>query len=285
MDYDDDDPRNWKNLEKKFTQSAAKVIQTKGAKRTDDPLGTGSFQEGLSETPDLTRLGLTSNVTGFGRDDVKPVAKGRFKVMFSTDGRILTHDGAYPIDSNGEKCRYVILLEADGAYLYTDQCISEGIGVAAQDVFNNYPTLDSHGQIDGHVIGAGDMIVDQGQVIYLDSQSGSFHPTGANLAATLKLFVRTGLITEEQIVTGGVTVAQFIAAGGFDVDEGDLVNLLGAAMAGQLRSKTGAPTRTTPARAQQSQSDSEESDEPEKGDRDKPGEGGGDPGIFNFEDF
>jgi hypothetical protein len=284
MDYDDDDPRNRKNLEKKFTQSAAKVIQTKGAKKTNSGLGTGSFKEGLSETPDLTTLGLPSNVTGYGRGDVKPVAKAKFKVMFSTDGRILTNDGAYLIDSNGDKCRYVILLEADGAYLYTDQCIAKGIGLGAQDVFHNYPTLASHGQIDGTVIGAGDMIVDQGQVIYLDSQSGSFHPTGANLAATLKLFVRTGLISEKQIVSGDVSVAQFIAAGGLDVDEGDLVNLLGAAMAGKLRSKTAVPAPTASVRADES--DSEESDGPPgKGDRDESGEGGGDSGIFSLDDM
>jgi hypothetical protein len=280
MDFDDNDPGRQEDLEKKLLQSLTIAIQGKGTKKTGNPLGSNSFQEGLASTPDLTTLGLNSYVTGYGGADVKPTTTPeKFKVMFSPDGRILTFDGAYPIDSNGAKCRYVIVLEADGPYLYADQCVSESLILTHEQVFN-YPSLSSHGEIDGNVIGAGDMIVNQGYVIYLDSQSGSFQPGGANFAATLKLFVRTGLISENQIVTGDVDVAQYIASEGYlNIDDGILVDLIGQAMEGKLRSKTGAPTRVTPGRPQDS--GSEKHSGPDN--QDDSDESGGDTGVFDFD--
>jgi hypothetical protein len=99
----------------------------------------------------------------------------------------------------------------------------------------DYPVLSSHAQIEGDVIGAGDMIVAAGRITSISNKSGTFQPRGAHLAATLKFMVRIRLLSETEIVQGAVTVRQWISQQkGPDVDNGQIMTLLGAAMEGRL---------------------------------------------------
>jgi hypothetical protein len=101
-----------------------------------------------------------------------------------------------------------------------------------------YPILQSHGQIGGQVIGAGDMKVSGGRITEITNQSGTWSPQGKHLAMTLKWLVRTGILDENAIVGGKVTVSQWTSRpDGYDVDKGKLYELLPGGLAGKLASR------------------------------------------------
>jgi hypothetical protein len=195
--------------------------------------GSSSLIDGLDNTPDNSKIGLSRNV--------QPEDRGgdqrRYLVDIGGDGILKTHDGRFLIDTHGKRLRYVMVVVTGKAVLYAHQSVSaeDEATLQAHDSMVGYPALDSHAQIDGHVIGAGDFIVSQGRIQWISNKSGTWQPGGANLAATLKLLVRMKVLNENAIVKKRVTVAQFIhRPEGYDVDDGDLMELYGRIMDGKL---------------------------------------------------
>lgn len=163
-------------------------------------------------------------------------------------GRLWTHDELFPIDSGGAKIRYVVLAEGMQPVLYASQAYSErggedalfasggggepggggGKSKGVPSLGSDYPVLTSHAQISGNAIGAGDMVVSDGRITSINNQSGTWQPKGANLARTIQLLVDMGLLSEDAIVKGEVTVSQYLhAPQGLDVDAGQLKALIG----------------------------------------------------------
>lgn len=213
------------------TTSMAIGVGTAVGKPSAGP--SGSLTDGLATTPDNADIGLPRNV--------QPKNPGgdqrRYRVVVRPDGTLLTHDGRFPIDTHGERLRYVMVAEADGVVLYASQSVSveDENTLESHESMVAYPELESHAQIDGHVIGAGDFVVSQGRIQWISNKSGTWQPRGANLAATLKLLVRMKVLDEKMIVKNMVTVAQFVhRPDGYDVDDGDLVVLYGRIMEGKL---------------------------------------------------
>lgn len=194
--------------------------------------GTGSFIEAIANTPSLNELGLVRTVQ---QAEVGAVNKAHCLVTVA-GGRLMTHDGHYRLDTGGVDMRYLILLEAGQAVFYASQTLSDddedGLGHVEARA---YPILGSHGQIDGTVIAAGDWVVSNGRLTRISNQSGTWQPNGPNLAITLKLLVRMHIVSENAIVTGNVTVEQFISRpDGYNVDAGKLRTILTEALSGHL---------------------------------------------------
>jgi hypothetical protein len=197
--------------------------------------GSLSFNDALADTPEVTTLGLPGGVMNNEVSALDDQAK--CLAFISPAGLLFTHDGIYPIHSAGEPIRYVLVLGSEGKpVLY----ISQHVDAAAEGLpgfrEHEYPILRSHAQIDGgQVIGAGDMIVNGGQIEFVSNKSGTWRPRGRNLAHTLKFLVRIRLLNESDIAQGKVTVGQFIGQpDGYNVDEGELEILVGRVMTGKL---------------------------------------------------
>lgn len=209
--------------------TAAVGIGTGGGKA-----GTGSFIEAMEHTPPLAELGLVRTVQ---QAKVGAVNQAHCRVTVAGGGTLMTHDGAYRLDTGGADMRYLILLEVGQAVFYASQSLSDDddaqLGYLQAQA---YPILGSHAQIDGTVIAAGDWVVSNGRLTRISNQSGTWQPNGPNLAVTLKLLVRSGIVSENAIVTGDVTVQQFISKpDGFNVDAGKLRTILTRALSGQLQ--------------------------------------------------
>lgn len=205
--------------------SARKALQTGG---------TRSFTAGLAHTPRPGDLVLVPSVMPNAVAELPDQRKCRATVR--GDGTVWTHDDRYPIESAGQWIRYVLIDAGDSNLeLYISQEISESVELESAAGMTDYPTLQSHAQIQGSVIGAGDMIVEAGRITAVSNKSGTWQPRGSHLAYTLKFLARIGLIGEDAIVSGAVTVRQFLSRpDGYDVDAGDLVRLVGDAMEGKL---------------------------------------------------
>ncbi|MEV6682970.1 hypothetical protein AB0N09_39835 [Streptomyces erythrochromogenes] len=188
--------------------------------RAEDPtLGTDSFAQALAEDQvDAMTLNLISHVS---ITDVDPVDPSRFRATID-QGLLRTHDGMYLIDSCGARIRYLLTVEGHEPVMYVDQRISGPDARAAGGrAIHDYPSLDSHAQIDGHIVCAGDLIAAGGKIVHIDNQSGSYQPTGRHLAAVVRLTLRLGILSDR------AEFAQFLtSAEGFDVDSGDLRTLL-----------------------------------------------------------
>ncbi|HEU5353767.1 MAG TPA: hypothetical protein VFU65_04875 [Actinocrinis sp.] len=200
--------------------------------------GTSSFNAALAHTPEITEIGLPGGVMNY---DVSPLGdQAKCLAFISPGGLLYTHDGLHPIDSAGKPIRYVLVLGSEGEpVLYISQHVAAAAEGQTGFSDHEYPILESHAQIEGQVIGAGDMIVNVGQIEFVSNQSGTWRPRGRNLAHTLKFLVRIRLLKETDIAQGKVTVGQFIGQpDGYNVDEGELVMLVGRVMTGKLIPKT-----------------------------------------------
>ncbi|MER7576039.1 hypothetical protein [Streptomyces sp. NPDC126514] len=175
--------------------------------------GTNSFQEGMAETPEQLSE-LSSSTSQRGRENIE-----NFRAR--VEGHLIyTHNRKFPIDTGSAEARYVVLAEGSGAALYIDQMIDPGSAGATLDA---YPSMSSHGDIGGSVIGAGAMKVSNGSITYISNKSGTWRPTGAHYAATLKLLLGMGLVKGKDLGTGKIKVAQWHPKpDGFDVDRGKL---------------------------------------------------------------
>jgi hypothetical protein len=197
--------------------------------------GSRSFEAGLDHTPAQDKLGLIRTV--MPREVRELTDQNQCLARIASDGTLWTHDGRFAIDSGGAAIRYVLGAADPDPVLYISQDISESDQSRLSGAEHmRYPMLDSHAQITvASVIGAGDVKVAAGRILSISNQSGTWQPRGSNLAHTLKFMVRIGLIHEAAIVSGAVTVQQFIStAQGYDVDKGILLDLIGAGMQGKL---------------------------------------------------
>ena len=280
--------------------------------------GSKSFQDALAKTPDTSNLGLVAAVQ---QQDVEKVDQDKCKVQVAEDGTLRTWDGKHLIDSEGVKIRYVLTVEGEDLGLWASQSFvhttppAENTEMPAESSETpdenpekpramlealNYPILQSHGQIGGQVIGAGDMKVSGGRITEITNQSGTWTPQGKHLARTLKWLVRTGILDENAIVGGKVTVSQWTSRpDGYDVDKGQLYQLLPGGMAGKLASrKEGKVPSLQEGKVPSSQEGklpssqegklpSQQQDDDTARDDDTPSGGGvnvGDDDIFAFED-
>ncbi|WP_405490779.1 hypothetical protein [Streptomyces sp. NBC_00096] len=189
---------------------------------TDGIGGTTSLGEALSgdaHRPEQMDLDPHVSITS-----VDPVDAEKFLGVVR-DGCLHTHDGLYPIDSNGAKLRYLLRIDDVGPRLYVDQCLGAqdaatagGLGIV------QYPTLSSHAQIDGQIACAGDVIVAAGKVTFIDNHSGTYQPTGKNLGAVLKFAKTLGILTDR------TEFEQFVSQPNGKVDKGLSVLLNRAAV-------------------------------------------------------
>ncbi|RSS81243.1 hypothetical protein [Streptomyces sp. WAC06614] len=190
--------------------------------------GSRSFEETL-EADRISRHGkqLVSHVY---LTEVDPVERETFRGPV-VDGRVHTHDRRYRIDSGGQKMRYLISVEDGGAVLYLDQRMSERDARQVGPVgIERYPSLQSHAQIDGSIVCAGDVVMEDGKVVAIDNHSGSYQPSGRNLAALLRLTHELGILSE------GTAFFQFVSHGNaYDPDDGELGRLCSAEVWARLQ--------------------------------------------------
>lgn len=215
--------------------SAPMAIGSRASSQSRNPIGpSSSFLDALASTPQESHLGLTRHVQ---QKDVAPLGnQQKCRVTVAADGKMMTHDGLYSLDSEGEWVRYVMLIERDATVFYASQVVAEAdAGKIGWRGFVDYPVLTSHAQIAGTVVAAGDMVVNEGRVQEITNQSGTWQPSGKHLALVLKRLVRMGIVGEDALVAGRVTVQQFISRPeGYDIDAGHLVQIMGDAMNGKL---------------------------------------------------
>jgi len=168
------------------------------------------------------------------------------RVVIRPDGTLMTYDGQHLLDttSGGNESddstdvaieegttRYLIVFEAGQPVLYASQ-LHKGEGR-----LDLYPTLTSHAQIGGNIVGAGDMTIKAGRVIALTNKSGTWLPRGPHLVATLRWLVLVNIISADAVYNGTVKVEQFIkneSDDGQNPDDGDLYRILGEALRGKL---------------------------------------------------
>ncbi|MFI8106407.1 hypothetical protein [Streptomyces sp. NPDC086023] len=179
---------------------------------TDTVGGTHSLDESLSGAAHrLEQMDLDPHVSVTSLDRVDPadflaVVRG---------GSIHTFDGRYLIDSGGGKLRYLVRIDDQGPRLYIDQCLgAQDASTAGGRGISLYRTLSSHGQIDGQIPCAGDVVVSAGKVTYIDNQSGTYQPTGRHLGAVLRFAKSIGILTDR------TEFAQFVSAPTGEVDQG-----------------------------------------------------------------
>jgi hypothetical protein len=217
----------------------------------------GPAAKGLSTGSTSFRAGLT--LQGLGDLDktllanvrfteVKPVDQNKLKVQILGD-RLYTHDGKHRLDSDGELIRYVLCrVGDDGLQLYASQTfevptrasdtdddepdVSETEPDVSEpavkvDLISTYPFMSSHAQVaTGNVIGAGDFIVQDGQVIEISNQSGTWYPRGNHLVTALRAMTAWRVLDLALVKSGEIAVKQFLPAGdAVDVDKGDLVTI------------------------------------------------------------
>jgi hypothetical protein len=193
----------------------------------DKSMGSRSFQEELTaQSPgDLNPLLGNVRVT-----DVKPVDQTKLKVTISGD-RLYTHDGKHLLDSDEADIRYVLCQIGNGGLqLYASQMFRHKIKADTSDtpvdMIGTYPFMESHAQVTGTVIGAGDFVVSNGQITEISNKSGTWHPRGSHLAAALRAMTAWRVLDTGLVKTGAIPVKQFLPGSDAEnVDEGDLVTL------------------------------------------------------------
>ena len=202
----------------------------------DKSMGSRSFQAELTaQSPgDLNPLLGNVKVT-----DVKLVDQTKLKVTIRGD-RLYTHDGKHLLDSDEEDIRYVLCeVGGGGLQLYASQTFrheikadtsdtDDGPGTSEipVDLFSTYPFMESHAQVTGSVIGAGDFVVSNGQITEITNKSGTWHPRGSHLAAALHAMTAWRVLDTGLVKTGAIPVKQFLpGSDAVNVDEGDLVTL------------------------------------------------------------
>ncbi|MFE5540768.1 hypothetical protein ACFQ78_34230 [Streptomyces sp. NPDC056519] len=203
-----------------YERSAARSIDA-GPGHATATRGTGSFEDALAaDGVDLRTVGLVSGVHVAPADRADP-ARFRGTVV---GGRIRTHDERFPIDSGGTAIRYLLAVSDGEPVLYLDQGLSrDDADAAGARAIEDYPSLRSHAQIDGEVVCAGDMVVSAGKIVSIDNKSGSYQPSGRNLAAVLHFTRELGILAER------MDFYQFISRSEqWDVDAGDLNRLCAA---------------------------------------------------------
>jgi hypothetical protein len=205
----------------KRTQPAA-IGAGGNTRRPTEVLSTpsGSFVDELNSPRDLNPL--LGNVRA---TEVKPVDQDKLKVTIS-GGRLYTHDREYPLDSGGAEIRYVLCQVGNGGLqLYASQLFDypvkadtdddddeSDVGATAGpvDLIRNYPTMQSHAQVTGTVIGAGDFVVTDGRITQVSNQSGTWHPHGNHLAAALRAMTAWNVLDAGLVKTGKIRVKQFL---------------------------------------------------------------------------
>jgi hypothetical protein len=173
--------------------------------------------------------------------EVKLVDQAKLKVTIIGE-RIYTHDGRHRLDSEGAEIRYVLCrVGVDGLELYASQMFkteiradttdtddeSEASETAAPvDRFRTYPSMESHAQITGNVIGAGDFVVSDGKITQISNKSGTWHPHGDHLVTALRALSGWKVLDVELIRAGKIKVKQFLPDNDpNNPDAGELVTL------------------------------------------------------------
>ena len=185
-------------------------------------MGSTSFQEGLGVEGlgDLDRP-LVGNVKV---TDVTPLDQEKLKVTIAR-GRLYTHDGKYPLDTEGGDVRYVLCRTGDDVELYVSQVFEYVPGADASQI-QTYPSMTSHAQVHGTVVGAGDIVISEGKITSLSNKSGTWHPRGSHLATAMRALVSWGVLDATLVKQGGIEIRQFLPGrDAIDVDEGELVTL------------------------------------------------------------
>ena len=194
----------------------------KGKGRADKSMGSKSFQEGLEAEGlgDLDRP-LVGNVKV---TQVTPLDREKLKVTIDR-GRLYTHDGKYRLDTEGGDVRYVLCRTGDDVELYVSQVFKYVPGADASQILT-YPSMTSHAQVHGTVVGAGDIVISDGRITRLSNQSGTWHPRGSHLVTAMRALVRWGVLDAALVKRGGIEIRQFLpGTDDIDVDAGELVTL------------------------------------------------------------
>jgi hypothetical protein len=221
------------------TQTAAIGIEGKKRPGADTlSMGSESFQEKLTEETATLSGALLPNVRF---TEVKAVDQTKLKVTIVGE-RIYTHDGRHRLDTEGAEIRYVLCqVGADGLQLYASQMFKTEITAdtadtddeseasetpALVDRFRAYPSMESHAQITGSVIGAGDFVVSDGRITQISNKSGTWHPHGDHLVTALRALSGWKVLDAELVRAGKIKVKQFLPDLQSDnPDAGDLVTL------------------------------------------------------------
>jgi hypothetical protein len=191
----------------------------------DLSMGSSSFQQELESPDDLTPL--LGNVRP---TEVKLVDQTKLKVTISGD-RLYTHDGKHLLDSDEADIRYVLCqVGGGGLQLYASQMFRREIKADTSDtpvdLIGTYPFMESHAQVTGTVIGAGDFIVKDGLITQISNKSGTWHPRGSHLAGALRAMTDWNVLDASLVKTGGIPVKQFLPGSDpNNPDEGKLVTL------------------------------------------------------------
>ena len=192
----------------------------RGAEAVDESGGTSSFQEairvpGLGDLSDALQANVMFN-------EVTQVDQSKLRVQIN-GAQMRTHDGLHVLDSQGALVRYVLVGSGNSVVLYASQVTLANLGARA--IFD-YPTMTSHAQVTGAVVGAGDFVITQGVITKLSNQSGTWHPHGNNLVTALRAFKQWGVLNDRAVKAGGIAVNQWIPARDqTNVDAGRLVPL------------------------------------------------------------
>jgi hypothetical protein len=202
----------------------------------DRSMGSRSFQEELAAQSPDDLIPLLGNVRF---TDVKPVDQTKLKVTISGD-RLYTHDRMHLLDSDEAEIRYVLCqVGGGGLQLYASQMFrreikadtgdtNDGPGTSDTpvDLIGTYPFMESHAQVTGTVIGAGDFVVSDGHITEISNKSGTWHPRGSHLAAALHAMTAWRVLDTGLVKTGAIPVKQFLPGSDAEnVDEGELVTL------------------------------------------------------------
>jgi hypothetical protein len=192
----------------------------RGAEAVDESGGTSSFQEairvpGLGDLSDALQANVMFN-------EVTQVDQTKLRVQIN-GAQMRTHDGLHVLDSQGALVRYVLVGSTNSVVLYASQVTLANLGARA---ILDYPTMTSHAQVTGAVVGAGDFVITQGVITKLSNQSGTWHPHGNNLVTALRAFKQWGVLDDGAVKAGGIEVSQWIPARDqTNVDAGRLVPL------------------------------------------------------------
>jgi hypothetical protein len=197
----------------------------RGPEAVGESAGTNSFQEAI-RVPGLGDLteALQPNVMF---TEVTPVDQTKLRVKIN-GGQMYTHDGRHVLDTRGALVRYVLVAAGNSVELYASQVVAANLGGRG---ILDYPTMTSHAQVTGTVVGAGDFVITRGVITKLSNQSGTWHPHGNNLVTALRAFTQWGILDEAAVKLGDIQVSQWIPKlDQVDVDKGKLVPLDAAAL-------------------------------------------------------
>jgi hypothetical protein len=209
-------------------QTAAIGIGGNKRQVADDlSMGSSSFQQELESPHDLSPLLGNVRVT-----EVKSADQSKLTVTIIGD-RLYTHDGRYRLDSGRAEIRYVLCRVGDGGLqLYASQMFHHenkadtSENALHVDLIGTYPFMESHAQVTGTVIGAGDFVVQDGRITRITNKSGTWHPRGSHLAAALRAMTAWQVLDASLVRTGEIPVKQFLPGSDpNNPDEGALVTL------------------------------------------------------------